>query len=63
LTARFPDTGQWPPAAVGRFLTVDVGLRLILLVGGLVSADRLRVSCVAVHTAIPGNVVVGEPAS
>jgi hypothetical protein len=48
---------------MGRFLPVDVGLRLIMLVGDLVSADRSRVACNAVHAALSGNVVIGELAT
>jgi hypothetical protein len=48
---------------MGRFLPVDVCLRLIIVVGALVGADRSRVACVAVHAVLSGDIIIGEPAS
>jgi hypothetical protein len=57
-----PQSSRLRPAQMGRFLPVDVGLRLIILIAGLASVVRSRVACVAVQAALPGNMVVGEPA-
>ena len=62
LKTAVPESCRSTPAATG-FCRSASGLTVIILIGALVIADRSRVGSVPVHAALPGNVVVGEPAS
>jgi hypothetical protein len=44
---------------MGRFLPVESGPRLIMLVGGMVIAGRSPVASAPVHAALPDNGFVG----